>query len=266
MIRIGGVPEHFNLPWHLWMESGGPEKLGIEVQWKDFPGGSGAMIQALEANELDLALVLTEAVVHAKNRNSAIEALSIFVESPLIWGIFSGSKNSISQVESKEKPVYAISRMGSGSHLMAKVDAHFRARKIEENQWLVVQNLDGAKTAFQNQEADLFMWEKWMTKPLVDAGIFKMIDERPTPWPCFLLTGNQDFIQHSQTMVLVKKMMAQVLQVAAEFKVNSTNIEVLSNQFGLKKDDAADWLKQVKWAAEWIEPAPYMKEANALIK
>ena len=48
-LRIGGVPEHFNLPWHLALEARRFEALGIEVTWRDYPGGSGAMAKALRA-------------------------------------------------------------------------------------------------------------------------------------------------------------------------------------------------------------------------
>ena len=64
-LRIGGVPEHFNLPWHLALEARRFESLGIEVAWRDYPGGSGAMAKALRDGELDAALLLTEGAVAA---------------------------------------------------------------------------------------------------------------------------------------------------------------------------------------------------------
>jgi ABC-type nitrate/sulfonate/bicarbonate transport system substrate-binding protein len=33
-IRVGGVPEHFNLPWHLALENGLFESENINVEWK----------------------------------------------------------------------------------------------------------------------------------------------------------------------------------------------------------------------------------------
>lgn len=52
-IRIGGVPEHFNLPWHLALEEGLFLKAGVSVEWIDFPEGTGAMNKALRAKEID---------------------------------------------------------------------------------------------------------------------------------------------------------------------------------------------------------------------
>ena len=53
-IRVGGVPEHFNLPWHLAMENGLFEKEGIEVEWTVFKGGTGQMTKALRNDEIDV--------------------------------------------------------------------------------------------------------------------------------------------------------------------------------------------------------------------
>ena len=38
-IRVGGVPEHFNAPWHIAKSRGLFEKAGVDFVWKDFPGG-----------------------------------------------------------------------------------------------------------------------------------------------------------------------------------------------------------------------------------
>ena len=35
-IRIGGVPEHYNLPIHLAKEAGAFSKRGIDLEWTDF--------------------------------------------------------------------------------------------------------------------------------------------------------------------------------------------------------------------------------------
>ncbi|MGB5462344.1 MAG: ABC transporter substrate-binding protein, partial [Aureibaculum sp.] len=46
-LTIGGVPEHFNLPWHLAIEEGKFTNEGIDLKWKEFPDGTGAMNKAL---------------------------------------------------------------------------------------------------------------------------------------------------------------------------------------------------------------------------
>ena len=52
-LKLGGVPEHFNLPWHLAMES--PACADLDLSWEDQPGGTGEMLTKLEQGQLDEA-------------------------------------------------------------------------------------------------------------------------------------------------------------------------------------------------------------------
>ena len=53
-LRVGGVPEHFNAPFHYAMKRGLYEPaLGTSVAWTTFPGGTGAMAAALEAKNIN---------------------------------------------------------------------------------------------------------------------------------------------------------------------------------------------------------------------
>ena len=42
-IRLGGVPEHFNLPIHLAKERGVFSSRGVDLEWTDF-------VQQMEVN------------------------------------------------------------------------------------------------------------------------------------------------------------------------------------------------------------------------
>ena len=83
--QIGGVPEHFNLPWYLTLSAKEYTKEGINLRWKDYPSGTGAMCKALREKEIDMAVILTEGIVrdiidgndckitHSKGANSIPE-------------------------------------------------------------------------------------------------------------------------------------------------------------------------------------------------
>lgn len=122
-IRIAGVPEHFNLPWHLCIESGEFEEVGLDVQWTDVPEGTGKMCQMLRNNETDLAIILTEGIVKDITDGNESSIIQQYVQSPLIWGIHVDKNASYSTVSDLENTKVAISRPGSGSHLMAVVNA-----------------------------------------------------------------------------------------------------------------------------------------------
>ena len=50
-LRIGGVPEHFNYPWYLTLKNKEYTQQGINLRWKDFPGGTGDMCKALRSGD-----------------------------------------------------------------------------------------------------------------------------------------------------------------------------------------------------------------------
>jgi hypothetical protein len=41
------------------------------------------------------------------------------------------------------------------------------------------------------------MWERFMTKPLVDKGIFRRIADCPTPWPCFVIAVRDEVLENN---------------------------------------------------------------------
>ncbi len=263
--RIGGVPEHFNFPWKCWLQEKNQHSSAAEWTWQDFPGGSGAMISALKEGQIDLALVLTESVANALMQGFPIKPLSVYVSSPLIWGIFSGAGNPIQKVSPLKGKKYAISRFGSGSHLMARLDAGMRGESLNDAQFLVVGNLDGARDALVNQDADLFFWEKWMTKPLADQGILKMIDERPTPWSCFILICNPGLWENQDNRTLITEAFEEVLTMAEELKNNEDSASRIAAAYGLSEEDTRIWLGQTNWAKYWQSPdKEIIKAENAL--
>jgi sulfonate transport system substrate-binding protein len=186
-LRVGGVPEHFNLPWHLAADGGGAAGPGVDVAWRDYPDGSGAMAAALRGGELDAALLLTEAAVAGVANRGGFKIASLYVESPLIWGIHVPAGSALHTVADVQGARYAISRLGSGSHLMAYVHARAQGWAVDKLTFVTVSNLEGAIRAFESGTADVFFWERFMTKPLVDSGRFRLVGEFRAPWPAFVL-------------------------------------------------------------------------------
>ena len=195
-IRIGGVPEHFNLPWRLSMEEKRFEHAGIPVSWKDFPGGTGAMARELRHGTIDIALILTEGIVADIIKGNKSTIVGFYVKSPLTWGVHTSGHNSFTRPNAIDKKLFAISRWGSGSHLMAYVYAKKQGWSTEDFDFRVVANLKGAREALGYQSANLFLWEKFTTKPLVDTGELRIIDSIDTPWPCFVIAVRNEILEN----------------------------------------------------------------------
>ena len=87
LINIGGVPEHFNLAWYLTLKNGEYKEEGINLRWKDYFGGTGAMNKGLREGEIDMAVILTEGIIKDIIEGNPSKIVQTFVQSPLIWGI-----------------------------------------------------------------------------------------------------------------------------------------------------------------------------------
>jgi ABC-type nitrate/sulfonate/bicarbonate transport system substrate-binding protein len=262
-LKVGGVPEHFNLPWHLAVEGGVPERIGVGLTWRDYPDGSGAMAAALRAGELDAGLLLTEGAVAGVANGGGFTIASLYTESSLIWGIHVPARSRFMGVADIRGARYAISRLGSGSHLMAFVHARSQGWPVDTLELVTVRNLAGAVDAFATDAADVFFWEKFMTKPLVDAGRFRRVGEFLAPWPAFVLCV-ADGVGAPQRAAL-RKLLAAVLDEAKALAVRPDAPAMIGQRYSLEPPDVAEWLRATRWAHKVaIEPSHLAQVTTAL--
>ncbi|RDC62640.1 substrate-binding domain-containing protein [Adhaeribacter pallidiroseus] len=245
-LRIGGVPEHFNIPWHQAIEQGLFQAENINLTWTDYPGGTGAMAKDLRHGTIDIAVLLTEGIVADIANGNESKIVQVYVESPLIWGIHVPANAAYQMPEDLHGKRYAVSRMGSGSHLMAFVDATQRGWNPQAQELVLVGNLDGARQAFKNNEADAFMWEKFMTKPLVDSGEFRRVGETLTPWPCFVIAVRKEVLQKQQPAI--QKVLTIINHTCQRFMTNPQSVDVVVEKFKLQPEDAVAWFKSTRWS------------------
>lgn len=263
-IKIAGVPEHFNLPWHLCIENGEFEAENIDLQWIDVPEGTGKMCQMLRNGETDIAIILTEGIlkdIAAGNESSIIQ---VYVESPLIWGIHVAAKSNFNNLSDLENKKPAISRLGSGSHLMSIVNAQNQGWKTDNLQFEIVNTIDGAVEALANHKADYFMWERFMTKPWVDKGVFRKIADCPTPWPCFVIAVRNEFLDNNSDEV--KKILKIINNTSIEFKEIPSIDRTLASKYNLKIEDVQEWLSKTEWSQKNLSKKTLNKIQNQLFE
>lgn len=245
-IKIAGVPEHFNLPWHLCIENGEFEAVAIDLQWTDVPEGTGKMCQMLRDGETDIAVLLSEGIVKDINAGNPSKIVQVYVESPLIWGIHVAENSNFKTLSDLENKKVAISRLGSGSQLMAYVNANSQGWNTENLQFEIVNTIDGAVESLTKGESDYFMWERFMTKPLVDKGIFRRIADCPTPWPCFVIAVREDFLKKNPNAI------SQILEIinltTQEFKEIPSIDKTLASKYHQKTEDIQEWLRLTEWS------------------
>jgi ABC-type nitrate/sulfonate/bicarbonate transport system substrate-binding protein len=261
-IKIVGVPEHFNLPWHLCIENGEFEAVGIDLQWTDVPEGTGKLCQMLRNCETDIAVILTEGIVKDINAGNPSKIVQVYVESPLIWGIHVDAKSKYETLSDLEHGKVAISRLGSGSQLMAYVNANNQGWNTEKLQFEIVNTIDGAVESLTKGESDYFMWEHFMTKPLVDKGILRRIDDCPTPWPCFVIAVREEILKKYPNAI------AQILEIinitTQEFKEIPSIDRTLATKYHQKIEDIREWLRLTEWSQKPLSEKMLNKIQNQL--
>lgn len=251
-INIGGVPEHFNLAWYLNLKEGNYKDKNINIRWHDYYGGTGAMNKALREKEIDIAVILTEGIVKDIINGNPSKIVQTFVQSPLIWGVHVAHHSTYKTIEDLKGKKAAISRYGSGSHLMAYINARNNNWDLDKDlNFEVINTLDGAVTGLTNGKADYFLWEKFTTKPLVDDGTFRHIANCPSPWPCFVIAAREDFIVSNQTTL--KTLLNIINHTTANFKDIENIDKTIANRYGQKLEDVQEWLKLTEWSQELID-------------
>ena len=249
-VKIIGVPEHFNLPWYLAMEDGAFEDRGIQLDWTDVPEGTGKMAQMLQNGETDLAVILTEGMVKSISQGNPSKIAQVFVASPLLWGIHVAASSTRKSIKDIENDKVAISRLGSGSHLMAYINAQNQGWDTKKLQFEIINNLDGAVENLTSGSNAYFMWEHFTTKPLVDQGIFKRVGDCPTPWPCFVIAAANVFLEsHSG---LLRHILEVINTYTEEFKQIPSIDRTLANRYEQKLEDIQQWLSKTSWGQEQL--------------
>lgn len=245
-LRITGVPEHFNFPWKKVVAAQPFEKDGISLQWTDESRGSGQMNKDLREDKTDLAIVLTESFLKDFEAGSPSKMIGYHVISPLNWGIHIHGKCKVNSFEEISDPTFLISRIGSGSQLMSYVLAKREGWNAENLEFKIVNNLPGALEEMTPEKPEMFLWEKYTTKPWVDSEQMKRIGEVPSPWPCFaIIATNRALEEFGEVIFQLRDL---VYQESKKLQSSPSAIEEISKNYELNAPDVKDWFSQTTWA------------------
>jgi len=167
-VRIGYVPEHYLLPLHLANRN---SLFPFPVELTPCPSGTGQMISLLREDKIDLAIGLTEGWVAGLltpegKQQRGYSIVGSWVENPLRWSIVTGKgREELSSVKdlleggvAKGKVKVGVSRMGSGSHVMAFVLAQREGWDTEkEVEFEVLGPFKELRDGVNEGKADFFM-------------------------------------------------------------------------------------------------------------
>lgn len=263
LLRVGGVPEHFNLPWQRAAERDIFSTAGIDLSWTMYAGGTGAMTQALQNGTLDVAILLTEGFVAAAYEGLKAKIAKVYIDSPLVWGIYTSSDSTRRQLSDGAHAPIAISRFGSGSHLMSMIHAQSRGIRLQESDFVVVNSLHGAVESLQSHASEIFYWERYMTRPHVKSGQLKMIGDFSAPWSSFLIIVSDEALKKKDASI---QTLLQIMNLECiAFKQDNHSAIQLSKKFDMSLPEARNWLKQTQWNYDFrVDEASLMHARTAL--
>ncbi|MCB9246994.1 MAG: ABC transporter substrate-binding protein [Flavobacteriales bacterium] len=244
-IRVGGVPEHFNFPWRLAQRQGIFENIGIDLDWLEIKGGTGEMCSWLRTGDLDMAVVLTEGIVADIVRGNPSLIVQKFIKSPLVWGIHVVPESNITSFKTERFLRFAVTRMGSGSHLMAHIE--MRNLGLQDTSYAFVElgTLERAIKEMHAKAADYLLWEKFTTMPYIESGQLVRIGECVTPWPCFCIAAREDFLaRHPQE---VWNLLWMLRKVCRHFMNDPNAPDMIAEEYGLDRTQARIWFNQTEW-------------------
>ncbi len=94
----------------------------------------------------------------------------------------------------------------------------------------------------------IFYREHFTTKPLVDRGIFRRIDNITTPWPCFAMAVRDEVLENrSDDIKMIINVINKQLQLFKKPLENDNLIRLFSERYQQKKEDVEEWLAITKW-------------------
>ncbi|CAF1085802.1 unnamed protein product [Rotaria sordida] len=244
IIRVAGVPEHFNEPWKIGLEENLFKKQGIDIEWYSVKEGTGAMINKLKSNEVDVIVALTEGLINDIANGSDIRLIGTYVQSPLVWSVSTAPNSIYNSIEDLKGETFGISRYQSGSHLMSCVLANQYGWKQSDIQFVVKHNFENLRKSVNDNTITAFIWEYFMQKPYYDKGEIRPIGQIITPWPCFMIASRKNFIyQHSNDL---NNMLIALENACLLFRNNSLDsIKRISINYGLTEQDAKEWFDKV---------------------
>lgn len=247
-LRITGVPEHFNFPWKKVVKAQPFEKDGISLQWTDESRGSGQMNKDLRADKTDIAIVLTESFLKDFEAGNPSKMIGFHVKSPLIWGIHISGSSPVNSLDEITSPSFLISRPGSGSQLMSYVLAKREGWDSNTLDFKTVSNLPGALEVMTPEKPEMFLWEKYTTKPWVDSNQMKRIGEVPSPWPCFAIIATDKALTEFGEVIF--QLRDIVYQSSEDLQSSDSAIDEISKNYDLNRNDVIEWFMQTTWAVD----------------
>lgn len=227
------------------MEQGRFAQAGIDLQWHTVPEGTGRMCRMLRDDELDMAVLVTEGAVRDILNGGPHRIVSTFVESPLPWGVHVPAWSDLREPAQLKGVLFAISRPGSGSHIMAMLYAERLGWRPGPDDLVVVHNMEGAARRMAEGSPVIFLWETYVTSRYVETGVMRRVDEVRGDWPGFVIVAREEFARTRPDVM--REALAVLDRAVSGLDLSAHTVELVTQNAGFREELAREWLGHVRW-------------------
>jgi hypothetical protein len=134
---------------------------------------------------------------------------------------------------------FGVSRLGSGSHLMAYVLAQQRGWDPQRDvHFEVTGDFASLRASVNEGKTAAFMWETFTTKPYHDSGEVKRIGQITTPWPCFMMASRKSVLDDEEKSAAVARVCAVIRDATRLFHSEHRMDETIARKYSLQLRDA----------------------------
>ncbi|WWC86776.1 uncharacterized protein L201_001655 [Kwoniella dendrophila CBS 6074] len=249
-LKIGWHREHFLSPLLQFADKDKNETF----EPVECPGGTGEMQVKLKNGEIDLCIALTDALIAGlANGQNSYKLVGRYIASPLRWAIITGRDSKYNSVDDLKGTTFGISRLGSGSQVMASVLSLNEGWTEEEQpKFKVNGQFKPLRDSVNSGETSVFLWEWFTTKPYVDSGEVRFIGSVYTPWPCWHIAASPS-ASSQKIQTFLESLQPYVQNFNSEKAREKEDIDFVTSYFGHQREDVIEWLKTVKWEEEILQ-------------
>ncbi|GAA99230.1 uncharacterized protein L969DRAFT_23106 [Mixia osmundae IAM 14324] len=246
--KVGFVPEQVSLPIYRLADA------DSSIELVECPGGTGEMIGRLNENEVDVAIALTESLIAGlATGKGRYKLVGSAVDSPLNWAVVTGKKSSYESIGDLRKTVIGISRVGSGSQVMANYMAWQQKwfsdaanETVEPIEFVVLNTFEALRNATNDGTISAFLWEWYTTKPYLDSGEVRFIGSVVTPWPSWTIARSLASQPEAVTSFL-DNLSKHTREADSQASRDGPNVDYIVHKFGYNREDFVEWQKNVKY-------------------
>ncbi|RDA90734.1 hypothetical protein CP533_4055 [Ophiocordyceps camponoti-saundersi (nom. inval.)] len=257
-LRIGFVPEHFSAPLHFAQKC-----HGLDATLVSFPSGTGHMVTAIRAGEIDVGIGLTEGWIAGLGRegvegDGGYRLVGTYVETPLRWAISTGAqRKDLTSIDSLRGRRIGISRPGSGSQVMGYVLADQQGWLASSQQppfsdAVVLHTFDRLREAVNSDAADFFMWEHFTSKRFHDSGEIRRVGDILTPWSSWKIVASTALAPRNGCLDSRLGTLFHKLDQGVDYfnEHQDEAVAYISSSLGYTESDARAWLDTVRFPAK----------------